>query len=352
MRWSITSRSRRARRWLAVLPAALLGWSVITPASAASGPEPGSTTTLTYGTGDQAHDYIVYTPAGWRPTVAMPVMVVVHGCQTSADQQMRASLFNPLADQRGFIVVYPDTNRIENEQPGPMARCWQFPLPSNWRRDSGDLAAIAGITRSVTTAWGADRDRVYVAGMSAGGFTTSNLSAAYPDLYAASVVASAGAYADGTCLAQNLLVMPVSLSSSLARSQMGARARVVPRMVIGGDADLGIPRTCADKALQQSLRTNNLVLSRSQYGPIELLPHLTETRQVPGGRAYTVADYQDANGCVVGRRIVVRGMGHYWSGGSSDPRLASFTDPTGPNGAVAAWDFLSRYTLSNTARSC
>ena len=123
-------------------------------------------------------------------------------------------------------------------------------------------------------------------------------------------------------------------------------------MVIGGDADLGIPRTCADKALQQSLRTNNLVLSRSQYGPIELLPHLTETRQVPGGRAYTVADYQDANGCVVGRRIVVRGMGHYWSGGSSDPRLASFTDPTGPNGAVAAWDFLSRYTLSNTARSC
>lgn len=344
---------RRAVRLLVGATALVVAWSVVSvPAVASQGPEPGTTTTLTWGNGAGAHEYIVYTPAGWTPSASMPLMVVVHGCQTSADQQMRASLFNPLADERGFVVVYPDTNASQNAAPGPTARCWQFPFPSNWKRDSGDLAAIAGITRSVTDAWGVDAERVYLAGMSAGGFTTSNLSAAYPDLYAASVVASAGAYADGTCLAQNLVAMPVSLSASMARTQMGSRARVVPRMVIGGDADLGIPRTCADKSLQQALRTNNLVLSRSQYGPTSLLPSSTAQHQVPGGRSYTVADYTDGQGCVVGRRILVRGMGHYWSGGSQEPRLASFTDPSGPNGAEATWDFVSRFTLSNTAASC
>ena len=49
----------------------------------------------------------------------MPLVVVLHGCQTTAYQQMEASLYNPLADKMGFVVVYPDTDAAENAQPGP-----------------------------------------------------------------------------------------------------------------------------------------------------------------------------------------------------------------------------------------
>jgi len=332
-----------AATFLAAGPAA-----IATP----TGHAPGTTTTFTYGSGLTAYPYRVYTPAGWTPQAHLPLYVMVHGCQTSAEQQQRANLLDPLADEQGFVVVYPDTNPIENAQPGPTTHCWQFPSPLNWLRGQGDVAAVAGITQKVVAEWGIDPQRVYVMGMSAGAFLSADLAATYPDLYAASGENAGGAYADGTCLAQNLVALPAPLSAALARAAMGSRARVVPRIVIGGDADQGIPPACADKALKQSLRTNNLVLSGTQTTPISLTPTSVTSGQVPGGRSYTVADYRDHSGCLLGQRILVHGMNHYWSGGSDDPSLSSFTDPSGPSAADASWDFFSRFTLDNTAHSC
>ena len=45
-------------------------------------------------------------------------------------------------------------------------------------------------------------------------------------------------------------------------------------------------------------------------------------------------------------------MNHYWSGGTTDPKYASFTDPKGPSGAEASWAFLKRYRKSDTAMPC
>ena len=321
-------------------------------ATAAAAHTPGTTVVLSHGSGLSKYPYRVYTPKGWTPTSHMPLYVMVHGCQTTAEQQERANLLDPLADAKGFVVVYPDTNAIENAQPGPTARCWQFPSPLNWLRGHGDVAAVAAITQEVIADWGIDRQRVYVMGMSAGSFLSADLAATYPDLYAASGENAGGAYADGTGLVQNTVALPVSASAMLARRAMGPRTRVVPRIVVGGDADQGIPPGCADKALMQSLRTNNLVLGKSQTAPISLTPTSVKSAQVPHGRSYTVADYHDANGCLIGRRVLVHGMNHFWSGGSADPTLASFTDPTGPSAAKASWRFFSHFTLANTADSC
>ena len=256
-------------------------------ATAAAAHTPGTTVVLSHGSGLSKYPYRVYTPKGWTPTSHMPLYVMVHGCQTTAEQQERANLLDPLADAKGFVVVYPDTNAIENAQPGPTARCWQFPSPLNWLRGHGDVAAVAAITQEVIADWGIDRQRVYVMGMSAGSFLSADLAATYPDLYAASGENAGGAYADGTCLVQSVVALPAPLSATLARSAMGRRARVVPRIVIGGDADQGIPPACADKALEQSLRTNNLVLSGKQTAPISLTPASVAAGQVPHGRRYT-----------------------------------------------------------------
>ena len=66
---------------------------------------------------------------------------------------------------------------------------------------------------------------------------------------------------------------------------MGPRARIVPRLVMGGDADAGVAPACADKALEQGLRTNNLVIGGAQDGPIGLTP--AATREGPGRAATT-----------------------------------------------------------------
>jgi poly(hydroxyalkanoate) depolymerase family esterase len=341
-----------------MLVAAALPASAMTLAAAAptgvnsSAARPGTVTRLTYGSGPLAHPYLVYTPSGWRPRDHWPLLVMLHGCETTAEQQMQANLYNPLANKKHFVVAYPDTSPLEDAQPGPTARCWQFPSPTDWIRGQGDGAAVAAITKVVTRDWNIDSERVYVMGMSAGSFLSADLAAEYPDLYAASGENAGGAYADGTCLVQSVASLPVTLSARLAEEQMGPRARVVPRIVIGGDHDQGVPPACADKALMQGLRTDNLVVDDTQTAPISLTPKSVVHRQVPHGYSYTVSDYRDHHGCLVGQRYLVHGMNHFWSGGSSKPTLKYFTDPKGPSAAVASWKFFSKFTLGNTADPC
>jgi poly(hydroxyalkanoate) depolymerase family esterase len=315
-------------------------------------PDPGSTETFTYGSGPLTNPYIVYTPTTYHRGRPAPLLVMVHGCQTTAEQQMRANLYNQLAERERFVVLYPDVDAGATLQPGPTARCWRFPSPASWVRDQGDAAALAGMTRAVMSRWRIDPERVYMMGMSAGSFMTSIMAAAYPDLYAAVGLMAGGAYADPSCLLGNPVTTPVQVSAQAAYEEMGPRARVVPRLVIGGDADAGVPPACADKALEQGLRTNNLVVSGSQDAPIALTPASTRDDHKRGGYDYTVKTYLDPAGCVIGERWVVHGMNHFWSGGSSDPKWANWTDPKGPSGADASWRFFSRYRKSDTGMPC
>jgi len=332
---------------------ALLALCVVPGAAhAADPPDPGVTQSFEFDSGGAAFPYIVYTPTSYSRAHPAPLLVMVHGCQTTAEQQMRANLYNQLAEREGFVVMYPDIDESGTMQPGPLRNCWRFPTPQSWHRDGGDAAAIAGMTRATIDRFKTDPERTYLEGMSAGGFMTSILAAAYPDLYAAVGINAAGAYADSGCLFGNP-GMPVETSAQLAREEMGPRARIVPRIVSGGDADAGISPPCADKALDQGLRTNNLVLGDSQDGPISLKPASVREEPAPPGRyGSTVSTYRDPAGCVIGERWLIHGMNHFWPGGSSDPQWANFTDPKGPSGAELTWRFLSRYTKSATAMPC
>ncbi len=336
--------------FLALVALLLLG----SPATGVARLTPGSVQSFTFGSGLSAHSYLVYTPAGYRPGARLPLLVMVHGCQTTAYQQMKANLYNPLADQRHFVVVYPDTDPVEAAQPGPLQNCWQYFNPADWQRAQGDGAAVAAITRSVMTGWNIDPQRVYLMGMSSGAFLAADMAATYSDLYAA-VGENAGAdYEDFECTFQSTVTPAVTTTAQDAFTAMGPRTRVVPKIVIGGDADQGIPPACADRALEQSLRTNNLVLDHDhdQTKPIHLAPATVQPETKPGGYRYTISTYLDGHGCVIGQRYLVHGMNHFWSGGSSDPMWKNWTDPKGPSAAVASWSFFSRYTLANTAWSC
>src|SRR5581483_7745632 len=57
-------------------------------------PDPGSTHTFTYQSGSNAYPYIVYVPTSYHPGHHAPLVVMTHGCETTAEQQMRANLYN------------------------------------------------------------------------------------------------------------------------------------------------------------------------------------------------------------------------------------------------------------------
>src|SRR3954447_1303680 len=168
-------------------------------AAAPDPPDPGQTTSGTVTSNGADYDYLLYTPTSYAPARAAPLLVMVHGCQTTAEEQMKANLYNPIAEREGFVVLYPDVDAIGRAQPGPANQCWKFPSPQAWERGNSDAAAIADITRAVMAKRAIDPERVYLAGMSAGGFMTSIEAGAYPDLYAAVAISAAGAYADAAC---------------------------------------------------------------------------------------------------------------------------------------------------------
>ena len=346
-------RGRRTRQIRASLIAiaAAFALGAAAPDARADGSWSGKVEELTYGSGANQHQYILYTPASRSRPGPMPLVVAAHGCMTTADQFMNATAFNDVAEREGFAVAYVDVDPASAALPQPLRSCWRFYDPATYRRGEGHAAAVAGMTRAVMKHRRIDPERVYMAGTSAGGLMTAAMAAAYPDLFAAVSIVAGGAYGDSTCLGPSP-GLPVEVIAATARMEMGVRARVVPRLVMGGDADLAFMPHCVAKAFFQGLRTNNLVLGQSQTSPLSLEASSSRTEPNPGGYPSTVDSYRDPAGCLVGERWSIHGMGHFWPGGPADEEWANFTDPKGPSGAEASWAFFSRYTRSGTAMPC
>jgi poly(hydroxyalkanoate) depolymerase family esterase len=315
-------------------------------------PAPRGTTTLgvTNFKGDR-FPYRLYTPSSYRAGSPAPLVVVAHGCQTTAAQEEALTNFDQLADRKGFVVLYPEDDSLSQHLPGPIKQCFKFFYPQMYFRGFADTAAVAQMTRTVMAELDIDPQRVYLVGVSGGGLLTSASEGAYPDLYAAFGIVESAGYADGFCLGTGTGV-PAIASAQLAYTAMGPRARVVPVFVIGSNGDRAFPAACEEKALQQGLRTDNLVIGGSQTAPISLQPAAVRHEEVPGGRTYTVSTFRDPNGCMIGQQTIIDGMPHAWPGGTSDPTYKGYTDPTAPSGAQIAWDFFHHYTLSSSAMPC
>ena len=76
---------------------------------------------------------------------ARPLMVMLHGCKQTPDDFAAGTRMNELADEIGFIVVYPEQVAEAN-----VSRCWNWCQPDNQQRDDGEPSLIAGITHAVT----------------------------------------------------------------------------------------------------------------------------------------------------------------------------------------------------------
>ena len=143
--------------------------------------------------GGDSYRYLVFVPASYRAASKVPLVVVLHGCSTTASQQAVASGYAQVAEQRRFIVLYPDVDPADLAHGGCWKGIWD---PGAEGRGRGDAGAIAAMTRAVVGTWRIDLGRVYVIGISAGGFESSILGASYPDVYALDFnqVTTAGTY--------------------------------------------------------------------------------------------------------------------------------------------------------------
>jgi len=273
--------------------------------------------------------YKLYIPSNYRGQ-AVPLVVMLHGCTQSPDDFAAGTRMNALAEQHTCLIVYPAQAASANA-----SKCWNWFSPGDQRRGRGEPSLIAGITRQIMRDYSVDQQRVYIAGLSAGGAAAAIMGTTYPDLYAAIGVHSGLACGAASDLPSAFAAMrqgkrvPISGAGDAAGAE-GYR-RSVPTIVFHGDQDTTVHPGNGDQVIARSKETTTTDLHLSvQHG------------RVPGGHTYSRTLHADASGRAILEHWVIHGAGHGWSGGSP---AGSYTDPRGPDAAEEMLRFFLEHSL-------
>jgi poly(hydroxyalkanoate) depolymerase family esterase len=123
----------------------------------------------------------VYIPERMPPTA--PLVVALHGCTQTADEYDHGTGWSTLADSLGFAVVYPQQQAANNPK-----NCFSWFLPGDIACGHGEALSISAMIEHAIAKFDADRRRIFVTGLSAGGAMACVMLATYPEVFAGGAI--------------------------------------------------------------------------------------------------------------------------------------------------------------------
>lgn len=268
--------------------------------------------------------YKLYIPSGYRGQ-PLPLIVMLHGCTQGPDDFAAGTRMNEFAEKEPCLVLYPAQSVAANG-----SKCWNWFKPSDQRAGQGEPSLIAGMTREVAASYKADRSRIYVAGLSAGGAMATTMAITYPDLFAAAGIHSGLPHAAAHDLPSALAAMHKGAARTGRQTAHPGTGKPPPRpipiIVFHGDRDTTVHPRNGEQVTVQFSPTASHPHGKAETGANPGVK--VERGQVPNGRAYTRSTYHHPSGSPHVEQWTIHGAGHAWSGGST---RGSYTDPQGPD---------------------
>ena len=269
------------------------------------------------------YPYRLYVPSAGSASdnQRMPLIVLLHGCKQDALDFSNGTAMNALAEEQQVMVLYPEQITSANAM-----RCWNWFEPGHQQADHGEPGMIAALTQKIVQQRSADPQRVYIAGLSAGGAMAAVMAGLHPEMFAAVGVHSglaAGAARD--------------VMSAFGAMRTGAKGRsqpALPTIIFHGAADKTVHPDNSDHitdAALAGLKASGLKLVKTQTP----MTHNSDQKierivfSTADGKPY-IENWRIDDGA------------HAWSGGDA---AGSYTDPDGPSASAAMLAFFLQHRL-------
>lgn len=263
--------------------------------------------------------YHVHLPPAISAGRPLPLLLSLHGRLGTGADQARLTDFDAVADANGFIVVYPDGYE----------RSWADGRGTTPADKAGvnDVAFLSAALDQVMAREPVDATRVYVAGMSNGGFMTERLGCDLARRFAAIAV--------------------VAADFDQPLSQRCAPAHPLPVVLIHGSADPLVPEAGGPIDGEPTLSMAATVARWASLAGCAPTPAVAPLPTVVAdGTSVQRATYSPCKG---GAQVIyydVIGAGHIWPDGPQylPPSIA---DKTSHNldASQVIWQFFAAYHL-------
>lgn len=271
-----------------------------------------------------ARRYRLYVPATAGEGL-QGMVVMLHGCTQNPEDFAAGTGMNALAEARRLLVVYPAQTGGDNSM-----SCWNWFRPGDQTRDAGEPAILAGLAQSLRDEYAVPADRVFVAGLSAGGAMAAILGETYPELFSAIGVHSGLPYAAANDVLSAFTAMRGPTGITRPASPDGAGSKDAPRVIVfHGSADTTVHPSNAGRIVADQEGRHGRTSRSEQTASSET-------------RGYTRLIAEGEDGAHAIECWMIEGAAHAWAGGSA---AGTYTDPRGPDASAA----MVRFFLDGTS---
>lgn len=278
--------------------------------------------------------YRLQIPEGPAPEGGRPLVVMLHGCTQDAADFAAGTEMSPRAGEEGWLVLYPEQSPEAHPQ-----RCWRWYEPEHQSAGSGEPALLSGMVDRMVRERTVDPERIYLAGLSAGGAMAAVLAATDPTRYAAVAVHSGVPYAAARGGGEARTAMQGNgpkLEVLIRRLEAALDDRPPPPLlVVHGEEDRAVPPVNGLRLAAAWLAAAGRPPAEDrEAGPALPAADRDEIREEGPGRPWRLRVWEGSAPVVELR--TVEGLGHAWSGGSE---AGTYTDPAGPSATAWVVDF-------------